>query len=177
MPQLGTKRCHSVANVTEANWPVSLRQSDNDREANAGPILSYVARFLNRLGQCKGLARVSATQTSRATDWEMAQFAPCCRRLKHLRDLARRTLNSLAQSRPSSHWAGYGFREKLGNSLEYFHRMGRGKSGVRFLPCRSYFPLRRNRPTQMLHYATVWRCVFLATNSRRGREPAWPSSR
>jgi hypothetical protein len=163
--------------VTEANWPVSLRQSDNDREANAGPILSYVARFLNRPGQCKGSARVSATQTSRATDWEMAQFAPCCRRLKHLRDLARRTLNSLAQSRPSSHWAGYGFREKLGNSLEYFHRMGRGKSGVRFLPCCSYFPLRGTVLRRCYTTQGFGAAFFLATNSRRGREPARPSSR
>jgi hypothetical protein len=79
-------------------------QADYKRQpTRARAILSYLSRFLNRPGQCKALARVLTTQRFRATDWEVAQFARCCRRMNHLPDLARRTLNSLAQSK-SSNW-------------------------------------------------------------------------
>jgi len=79
-------------------------QMDYNREpTRARTILSYVARFLDRPSQCRTLSRVLAAQKFRATDWEIAQFARCCRRLKHLPDLVRRTLSSLAQSK-NSNW-------------------------------------------------------------------------
>jgi len=79
-------------------------RSDYNREpTRARTILSYVARFLDRPGQCRGLARILAAQKSRATDWEIAQFVRCCRRMKHLPSLAQRNLNSLAQSK-NSNW-------------------------------------------------------------------------
>ena len=44
-----------------------------------------------------------AAQRWRATDWEVAQFVRCCRRMKHLPGIAARTLNSIAQSK-STNW-------------------------------------------------------------------------
>ena len=83
---------------------LSRWRSDYDREpTRARTILSYVGRFLDRPGQCKGLAQILAAQKWRATDWEIAQFVRCCRRMKHLPGLAQRTLNSLAQSK-NSNW-------------------------------------------------------------------------
>jgi len=79
------------------------RHDYNREPTRARTVLSYVARFLDRPGQCKSLAAMLAAQKSSATDWEVAQFARCCRRLKHLPELARRTLNSLAQSK-NSNW-------------------------------------------------------------------------
>ena len=79
-------------------------RSDYIREpARARTVLSYLAKFLDRRGQCNSLATMLAAQKSSATDWEVAQFARYCRRLKHLPELARRTLNSLAQSK-NSNW-------------------------------------------------------------------------
>ena len=88
----------------ESDRLLSRWRTDYNREPmRVRTILSYVARFLDRPGQCKGLARILTAQRLRATDWEVAQFARCCRRLKHLPDLVRRTLNSLAQGK-NSNW-------------------------------------------------------------------------
>lgn len=69
----------------------------------ARSILSYVARFLDRPGQCNSLGRAVAALRGRATDWELSQFVRCCRRLKHLPKGLHRTLESLAQSK-SENW-------------------------------------------------------------------------
>lgn len=77
---------------------------DYGREpTRARTILSYVAKFLDRPGQCKSLAKALSAQKWRATDWEVAQFVRCCRRMKHLPSEAVRTINSLAQSK-NSNW-------------------------------------------------------------------------
>jgi hypothetical protein len=79
------------------------RKDYSHEPTRARTILSYVAKFLDRPGQCKSLAKILAAQKWRATDWEVAQFVRCCRRLRHLPREAARTLNSLAQSK-NSNW-------------------------------------------------------------------------
>jgi hypothetical protein len=79
------------------------RKDYNREPTRARSILAYVARFLDRTGQCNSLNTVMAIQKGRATDWEIAQFVRCCRRLKHFPQRLDRTLESLAQSK-SANW-------------------------------------------------------------------------
>jgi hypothetical protein len=79
-------------------------KSDYTREpTRARSILQYVGRFLDRTGQCNSLIGFLKLQRSRATDWELAQFVRCCRRLRHLPPEARNLLSAIAQAK-SSNW-------------------------------------------------------------------------
>jgi len=79
------------------------RKDYNREPTRARAILSYVGRFLDRPGQCNSINKVLASQRGRGTDWEVAQFVRCCRRLKHFPRGIQRTLESLAQSK-SANW-------------------------------------------------------------------------
>lgn len=79
------------------------RQDYSREPTRARTILGYVARFLDRPGQCRALGGTLAAARGRATDWEIAQFARSCRRLRHFPRGIERTLESLAQSK-SANW-------------------------------------------------------------------------
>lgn len=66
-------------------------------------ILNYVARFLDRRGQCKALIAVLDRQRQTATDWELAQFLRVSRRMRYLPPPAAGLLRSIAQSK-SANW-------------------------------------------------------------------------
>lgn len=65
-------------------------------------ILSYVANFLDRPGQCKAVVAMLSRQRGKATDWETAQFLRTCRRMRHLPPEIPSRLNSLAQAKGSN---------------------------------------------------------------------------
>lgn len=66
-------------------------------------ILNYVARFLDRPGQCKALIAMLRRQRPTATDWELAQFLRVSRRMRHLPPGATALFRSIAYSK-SANW-------------------------------------------------------------------------
>jgi hypothetical protein len=66
-------------------------------------ILNYVARFLNRPGQCRAVVAMLSRQRKAATDWEIAQFLRVCRRMGHVPSNAAGVFRSLAHSK-NANW-------------------------------------------------------------------------
>ena len=66
-------------------------------------ILNYVARFLDRRGQCRALMVMLNRQRQTATDWELAQFLRVSRRMSYLPPLANGLFRSIAHSK-NANW-------------------------------------------------------------------------
>lgn len=66
-------------------------------------ILNYVARFLDRRGQCRALIAMLRQQRPTATDWELAQFLRSARRMRYLPPGALALFRSIAHSK-SANW-------------------------------------------------------------------------